>query len=198
MAAISKETICNRALSLIKAEARISNLTTDTTTEARLCRQFFDEALDAVLEMHPWNFAEHKAELAQSSTDPLFGYDYKHQLPTDPYCLVVQKVLDDEEDEITEYRISGRYIESDQEDVYIIYTKRVTNLTETSALFRQMLHYYLAAQLAEPLTHSDAIITRMERNMMKLLRKAQKLDAQQGTYDQETDDDYEWITARFQ
>ena len=197
MAAISKETICNRALSLIKANATVSNLTTDTTTEAKLCREHFDESLEAVLEMHQWNFAEVQAECALSVDAPVLGYDYKHQLPTNPYCLVVRYVEDNSESEVLAYKIRGRFIESDSERVFITYTSKVDNLTETSTLFRQCLEFYLATKFAEPIMHSSDVANKMERAFYKMLRKAQKLDSQQGTYKAEEDSDYEWITARY-
>lgn len=196
-AEISKETMCNRALSLIKVDATINNLILDVTPQAKLCRAFFDESLDAVLEMHPWNFAEYEALLTRDPVSPLFGYDYRHYLPVDPYCLVVLEVVDADAEEVLNWRISqNRTLESDTADLMIKYTGRITNYTTSSVLFRECFGFYLASKLAEPLLHSSDVVARMEKGMYKMLRKAQRVDSQQGTYEPETVDDYSWLVAK--
>lgn len=195
--ATTKESISNAALSLLKAENRISNLTQDTSLEARLCNQHFDQSLDAVLEMHPWNFSIERATLAKSADTPVYQYDYKYQLPTNPYCLKVLEVVDSDEYEVVDWNILGRYVETDIDGISIKYIKRVSNLTEASSTFIEALTYYLAAKLAEPLLHSSDVVARMERGFRIFFMRAKKSDSQQGIPKGESDSDYAWLEARY-
>jgi len=59
--------IANLALSLISAK-EMTNLDTDATQQARVCRKWFDAARDEALASHPWNFAAKRARLTLTWT----------------------------------------------------------------------------------------------------------------------------------
>jgi len=190
---ISKTAICNKALYFLKSDYRITSLDEDSL-EARLCNAFFDDALDILTEQHAWNFAVERAVLAQSATAPVFGFTYKFQLPTDPYCLKILMVLDGSDYPIAYWKQAGRFIETDMDAVRLTYLKRISNLSELSPLFREALAYYLAVQISEPLTRSTELTTNMEKLYGYALKKAKKSDSQQGTYLPEQD--FSWNEAR--
>ena len=79
--------ICSNALRRL-GDDPITSLT-DDSERARLCNAFYEDARDACLRSHPWNFAITRASLTQLSDSPVYGYDYQFALPTDPYCLRV-------------------------------------------------------------------------------------------------------------
>jgi hypothetical protein len=60
--------IANLALSLIAAK-ELTDLDTDATQQARVCRKWFDAARDECLASHPWNFATKRARLTLTWTD---------------------------------------------------------------------------------------------------------------------------------
>lgn len=59
--------IANLALSLIAAK-EMSDLDSDATQQARVCRKWFDPARDEALASHPWNFATKRARLTLTWT----------------------------------------------------------------------------------------------------------------------------------
>ena len=195
MASISDVSISNRALSHLKANNRITSLN-EESLEARLCKLYFDEALDALLEKHPWNFAMARQELSLSADTPVYGYDYKFQLPTDPYCIKVMEVVDSGEAEITDWTIEGRYLLCDSTTCYIKYVKRVEQYNELSVGFRDALEYRLASKVAESLTGSTSIKKDMYVEYRLALKKAMTADSKQGSPTKEKDDDFSWIVGR--
>ena len=193
----TKTQVCNRALYLIKAESALTDFDTDQTEAARICRSIFDDSVDYVLEQHPWNHAMVRVQLSQDSTAPVYYYDYRFQLPSSPYCLKVQEVVDSEGFEVDEYEIIGRFIETNSDDIYIKYISRVSDLTKWSAGFREALAYYLASQLAGPLLRSSEVRDENIKAFRYVLDHAETADSQQGTPRKETDNDYSWISRRF-
>lgn len=193
---VSKVSICNRALTLIKANNTITAIDEDST-EAKLCNTLFDEALDSLLESNQWNFATYRLECAQIATDPLFDYEYAFQLPTDPYCLKVLKVVNGDVYEITDYEIEERTIVTNEDSVFVKYIGQVTDYTKLSALFRTALAYYLAAELAEPLTGSTQLSNQMAAKFNYYYKKAKASDGKQGKQHKERDIKFTYDTARF-
>jgi hypothetical protein len=192
----TREAICNRALSLLKANTVINNLTNDVSYEANLCKKNVDEAMDFLLGMHRWSFATYRTNLATANESIAYEYDYAFQLPTDPYCLDVMEVVDVEGLPIDDWKVEGRYILCNEEDIYIKYIGRVVEVANCSMLFRNAWVFYLAMLLAEPLLHSDQVAAKMERQFVRAIKKAIRLDAKQGSVKEEDRTDYSWASAR--
>ena len=145
--------------SLIKLGKSTINNIDDKTEEARACKEVFPQALDTLLQQHPWNFAKCRTSLAQTintlavlSEAPEFEYLYKYQLPTDPYCLQVLEV-----DSNYEYKIEGRLLFTDDDSVKLKYIKRVEDYNELSPMFVEALAFYIASQLAIPLVDKVSV-----------------------------------------
>jgi hypothetical protein len=179
--------MCNAALIRIGAN-EITSLTEDSE-EARKCNARFQDTLDALLESHPWNFSIARATLAASATAPNHEWDYQYLLPQRPYCLRVVRLYSD-----YEYKIEGRYLLCNQEDVSIKYVKRVTDMNELSPMFRECFALYLGAELAYPLAGSNALRQELLGEFGVLIRQARSKDAQE-----ETPDNFKngsWFTSR--
>jgi hypothetical protein len=184
----SKVSISNDALIRVGADTIIS--LTEDTEQARVCNQVFDDAYDALLQSHNWNFAVERAQISQSATDPLFGYDHKYLLPTNPYCLKVLKIDTD-----FEYRIEGRYLFTDAAPVYIEYIARVADFNRLSPLFRQALSIYIASQIAYTLTGSTSLKATLVQEFTQMYKLARFEDAKEGT--PEKFQDGTWKTCRY-
>jgi hypothetical protein len=184
----SKVSISNDALIRVGADTIIS--LTEDTEQARVCNQVFDDAYDALLQSHNWNFAVERAQISQSATDPLFGYDHKYLLPTNPYCLKVLKIDTD-----FEYRIEGRYLFTDAAPVYIEYIARVADFNRLSPLFRQALSIYIASQIAYTLTGSTSLKASLVQEFTQMYKLARFEDAKEGT--PEKFQDGTWKTCRY-
>jgi hypothetical protein len=183
----SKVSIVNSALIRIGSDI-ISSLTEDSEG-ARLANNIFNESLDYLLQLHPWGFAQVETALALSATPPIYSYTYAYQLPTLPYCLQVTEVEDN-----IEYEIKGRYLYTDESPVNISYTKRVTDMNELSAAFIQAFSFYLASQLALPLTHDKGMADTMEMKYQFAFQKAKTRESQETRYRKMPE--VTWITIR--
>jgi hypothetical protein len=173
----SKVSISNDALIRIGADTIISM--TEDCEQARVCNQVFDDAYDALLQAHNWNFATERAILSQQATGPLFGYSYKYLLPTNPYCLKVLELDGDDE-----YKVEGRYLLTDADSVSISYISRVSDLNKLSPLFRQTLSLYIASQVCYTLTGSATLKGSLTAEWKEIYRVARFEDAKEGTPEQ--------------
>lgn len=187
-------TICNLALAHL-GTATISALT-DASKEARACKLHYEEARDAVLREHPWNFATRRVYLALLSVAPV-GYDFAYAYPTD--CLFAREIW--QETELlapTPFEVvsgtSGRMVVTDEADAVLEYTARVTDSAQFDPLFVQALSYRLAAEIAMPITRSVTVAQAMLNLYRNSVAMATTIDGREGKTDPEHPNSY--IQAR--
>jgi hypothetical protein len=158
----------------------------DGITRANVVDAFYPIARDAVLEEHPWNFAEKRVALAQIAGDtPAFEFSYFYQLPAD--CIRVRYI--DETDPEYPHKVEGDRLLCDLSAVNLLYTRRVTDPNRFSPLFVEALMYKLASMIAMPLLKNSKLALEMAELYTLALGKAKGSDALQGTADVFTQDD---------
>src|SRR5262245_61149173 len=85
--------ICNEAIGEcgggVFGAPRIQSFS-DGTSLSALCNEFYPASRDAVLELHPFNFATAFARLVRSADTPPMRWAYQFLLPTDPWCIKVR------------------------------------------------------------------------------------------------------------
>tara|TARA_R100001594_G_scaffold2889_2_gene11195 strand:+ start:303 stop:869 length:567 start_codon:yes stop_codon:yes gene_type:complete len=182
----TETSICNSALIKIGAD-RINSLT-ETNKRAQLCNEQYSKVRDEVLRSHPWNFAITRAEFAQLSTTPAFGYTYHFSIPSD--CLRILNLSD----ETIEWKQEGNKLLTDSATVKARYIKRVTAPAEFDSFFIEALALRLAADLSYSLVQSTTLSSLMTQQYEKHLAFARSYDAQEGTPPELTDDSF--IEAR--
>lgn len=189
----SQVEICNRALGFLGQESAITSMTQDSKA-ARLCNRMYQLSVDAALSAHPWNCATVRSPtLAQSSTSPTFGYDYRYALPTNPYCLRVL-FMKDENDTEKSYKIEGRFLLCNYASVYIRYIKRITDPNEFSPWVVDVVARRIAWDIAYGLTGSSGVRDDAKVNYEMEKTEAQTIDSQEGTPEQQ---DYStWLASR--
>lgn len=168
--ASSKTDICSAALSLL-GDDPIADIT-DGTSRANLCKTLYDMARDAVLRLHPWNFAIKRAQLAPEVEKPLSGYANKFVMPSELLRLLSI-------DGVTDFKVEGRRILSDESSINIRYVYSNENIAEYDALFVMALAAQLAALLAYPITKSNTTKEEMENIFKGYLQSAKAVDAQE-------------------
>ena len=174
--------ICSNALRRL-GDDPITSLT-DDSERARLCNAFYEDARDACLRSHPWNFAITRASLTQLSDSPVYGYDYQYALPTDPYCLrVLAMEYEDYIFKVENFSTQGRVLLTDEETAKIIYIARITDTTLFDSLFVDTLITKLASDLAYPVTNSLKVQEQMYRLFQLKLSEARSIDGQEGFID---------------
>jgi hypothetical protein len=174
--------ICSNALRRL-GDDPITSLT-DDTERARLCNSFYADARDAVLRLHPWNFAITRASLAQLTDTPSHGFAYQYSLPTSPYCLrVLGMEYEDYIFKIENYSTQGRVLLTDESSAKILYVARITDTTQFDALFVDVLTAKLAVDLTYPITNSSALQDKMQKLYELKLSDARSIDGQEGFID---------------
>jgi hypothetical protein len=156
--------ICNLALSNI-AKDNIQDLD-EASTEAKLCKQFYEHSRDTLLQAFPWRFARKTSSLAAltNTKDKRWAYAYKR--PTD--CLKVRRVTDEGQGDYLEYGdgavaggyaydIEGTTLFCDLSPAFLDYTSRVDDVTKFPPLFVEALAWHLAVRLAMPITRDPKI-----------------------------------------
>ena len=170
----SKVGMANAALTKIGGNAILS--LTEETEEARQCNTRFDDIMDLVLQSHPWNFAQHRATLVPLTDSPDHEWDYQFLLPTNPYCLRVNEVYNN-----PNYKVEGRKLLCNDSSVSITYTKRIVDVNDLSAMFRECFALYLASELAYPIAGSSSKGESLLVQFNALIRPTRSIDGQEGT-----------------
>jgi hypothetical protein len=176
----SEVDICNLALGHLGDNATVASLDPpEGSAQAEHCARFYPIARDSLLELHDWNFATRRAQLA-ALTNNWPQWDYAYAKPSD--CLRVLAVIPPNvaDDYTTVVGITANglpmtggttvpqpyavelnddlaeVILTDQEDAVLRYTVRTTDTTKFSPLFVVTLSHHLASMLAGPILKGDA------------------------------------------
>lgn len=139
----SKVELCN--IALLKLGKSTITALSDNTEEGRRCSLLFDEMRNEVLMEGAWSFAIKRAELGLLSETPEYGFDYKHQLPTD--CLRVIEINEDVPGTY-DYRIEGREILSDLNSIKIRYLSDEEDTATWDPAFKRAFILRMAAEMS--------------------------------------------------
>lgn len=182
----SKVQICNMALSRLGAST-ITSLT-DATTEAKLCNTLFDDLADRVMVQGSWATVIARAELANTTVTPKFGYSNEFQLPVDPFCLKVLNVNDSTPGE-SSYRIEGDKLLTDSSSVKIRYISRLTDPQGYGTLLTEAIEVLLGSYLALPISGDARMAANMRQEYVDLINHNLAIDGQQGSKERVVADD---------
>lgn len=162
--------ICNVALTRIDRK-RITDLS-DGSTSANDCDAIFVPTRDELLRGHDWNFARARQKLARLSTAPTYEFDHAYQLPTD---WIATRAVHDNEDGVGTpvYRIEEQTVLASADDIYLTYTKQVTDASAMPADFRSLFSYRLAEQLAK----TSTVREEMGQDVQRYDKRAKSADA---------------------
>ena len=155
----STTSMANIALSYI-GDNRISNLDEDTSEAAVTCRLHFDETVEQVLSdpLVDFNCARARVSIAQSVPAPAGGWLYQYELPPD--YLRLRKYTDDETDLVNyfyltpadtasyPFTIEGNFLLSNKDDCYILYQKKITDVSLFPPLLAKAMCVLLASAIA--------------------------------------------------
>ena len=181
----SNTDVCNIALRKLR-EQPITSLTQDNEP-ARLCSQFYDDAVDYLLARHPHNFAMTRQQLSQNAAAPAFEWDYAYTLPTDPYCVRAYKLYHNgtwQDDWIVEGR---DLLTAHDNTVYLLYVARVTDVVSYPPTFVNALSSFLAHQLAFPLNRDKGYVDQLMRQFERDWREHKNVDGGEGWHDEPDD-----------
>lgn len=110
--------IANLALAHIGQKPLASTTVEGTqTSKQSVCEQFYPEARNDVLADYDWNCAATRVEIAADAEAPVFGFSYRHALPSD--CLAVREVVGLDREQ---WSVESGYILSDTTPLQVRYT----------------------------------------------------------------------------
>ena len=141
--------ICNIALSRL-GQAAINDIG-EHSRDAIACRAHFESVRDSLLRSHAWGFATGRAELSETDSPPVFGWDFSHALPADYLRL---NTFNGRQADLCpeDYEIEGRLILSDSEVARITYVKRITDTNAFDPSFVEAFALKLAEAIAIAVT----------------------------------------------
>jgi len=166
--------ICNGALRRIGAST-ITSLS-QGTKNANWCNDRFAEMRNALLEMHPWNFAVKSVALAQLTATPVVKFDYAYQLPTD-FIRLVSAHDSNEGVGIVDHQLRDDTIEAVSSQLWIVYVSEVTDPNKMTPLFRECLSAFMAVEAATAIAESDTKREQMLYEFERTIRRARSVDA---------------------
>lgn len=182
----SEVDICNLALGHLGDNATVASIRPpEGSAQAEHCARFYPIARDSLLEMHFWNFAMRRINLAPlEATWPEWKYGYA--LPNDVLNVIAVMPPDANDDYASRFFPSdtpqfahnyspviaaGRYtpqpytievladgqhiLYTNQENAMLRYTAYVSDTTVFSPLFTMALSWHLASMLAGPIIKGD-------------------------------------------
>lgn len=174
----SQTGIINDALRAIGG-TRITSIS-DGSANGNIATDLWDDAVDALLRAHTWNFATRRIQLARSATLPVFEYDYAYVLPADWIRTISVHDNDDGFGTITwreEINAGQRALLANEENVYLRYVARVTDTNVWAVDFVSAFTAQLASLMAVPVAKSVSLAEKWEKEAGKRLRRARSTDA---------------------
>ena len=176
-AANSDVDIASRALVLIGANPITSFA--DSSTEALVANNMYEDVARASLCMTRWRFATDQSELNRLSAAPTGRYDAAYQLPSGILMLHAVTVNDSP----IQYSVYSDkvYCDASTTDVLVAdYTYRANEI-DWPSYFTLSVEYQLAAIFASSIARDEKLTKVMEDKASLMMAKARNLDSQQQT-----------------
>ena len=164
--------ICNSALNQLGASS-ITALT-ENSKNARLCNERYETIRDAVFRSHPWNCLIKRVQLAKDTDTPAWGFTSQYTLPAD--CLRVLQIRDYASD----YKIEGRKLLINEDEVFLIYSAQITDVNELDVLLRETISAGIASDISYAITFNLQVTKLMTEKYGLKLSEARHTDASEG------------------
>jgi hypothetical protein len=164
---MNKVSVANFALSSL-GEAPIQSLD-DNNSRARICKARLDDVIRTVLRMHIWNGALQR-QLLTRGTDPVYGFNYTYQLPSD--CIKVVEV-----NPLSRFRVEKQLLLSNETKIYLLYVAEPDDITTLDALLAETIAMKLAVEIAETITSKDNLKNEMMQKFVIALQEARSANS---------------------
>ena len=198
--------ICNLALAHLGDDATIASLNPpEGSAQAEKAARFYPIARNTLLEVHTWNFAAKRGNLALTA-NTLDQWDYAYVAPADmmtPVAVISPTAQNDYATRMSsgdtpggitsnysptivagqytpqQFAVEGTLIYTNQENAMLRYQAAVTDASAFSPLFVITLSWHLASMLAGPVIKGDqgaAEAKRCTQMMSNYLNRAKQSD----------------------
>ena len=175
----SQTRICNQALSKLGAN-QIINIDQDST-EAGLCKTFYDDVLREMLESHTWTFATKRYELPKSAETPPKPFAAKFLIPSDVLRVIeASEQPDFTRGNRTDWQVEDGFILSNSDTMYIRAIYNNTAVNSYTPKFIRAFAVRLASELSLAITESRSMHESLVQEFTMLMGAAVGSDSQQG------------------
>ena len=176
----NETSICNMSLAKMGAKKIPDGQTVEDSAslEAIQCRLHYEQTRDSLLRSYWWRFASARAELA-STTDPDFEWDNAFTLPSD--FLAMKSIFENRfsDENFRSYALEGNLLLTNQDEIFIRYVKKVTDVTEFDSLFVEVLVLQLALKLTSLAGATPKIRESLKDDLKLLMPAVRALDGQE-------------------
>ena len=170
----SEAELCNVALQRLGDARRITSFS-DGSPEAEACRIIYPTIRNRVLRGHTWNFLTRRVLLAEDAEEPISEFENAFILPND--FIRIRQVQTTEDGNFGDrYRLEGRRILTDYDEVWLVYQSLITDVTLYPPDLYDALAYLVAADLAIDINQSRGLSEQLEIKGDRILRKARATD----------------------
>lgn len=175
----SQISICNQAL--VKLGANTITSIDQNTTEAGICKAFYTDVLNTVLEEYPWTFATKRYELPQKAGTPPKPFAAWYLIPSN-VIRIVDASSDPNFDRAnsTDWVVENGDILSNDGSMYIRAIIEVTDTSLYTAGFVRAFIVRLAAEMSTAITRSRELADQLMRDYSIQVQRAISADSQQG------------------
>lgn len=193
---ISQTDIANQALARIGAPP-IMDLLDESSKGATLVRSAYNIVVEEVARAAEWNCLKRRANLAQNTTGPEFGWTYSYPLPAG--CLRVVKLNGLEGHPDDDFEVEGRDLLTDADTAKIEYIFSETDTNKWDALFTNAVVVLLAARIATAFRQDEGVTQGLisEYERVALPRARQRDFGERRKPHRDPGLDSRWINSRF-
>ena len=175
--------ICNLALAKLGDEAKVTGIAPpDMSMQAQYCALFYPQALNVLLDKHPWTFAIATAALTALAVNPNPFWSYAYSVPVDFLGVIDVRdpsYADEQQKPNTQsYALEGGVLYININGAVLVYTSSLaTDPAKFPPLFVEALAVLLASYLAGPVLKGD-VGAAAQQKMMQLFGMALKMAAE--------------------
>ncbi|KKM08249.1 hypothetical protein LCGC14_1725780 [marine sediment metagenome] len=184
--------VCNQALDRVGSK----NFTyaVQTSVEALKCITIYTQTRDALLRSFEWSFASARKTLSPEVNDPEFEWDYRFKLPDDFLRYKSDYGLSDSYAVDARFTIEGKYYLTNNDEVDLLYIKKVENPDDFDPLFTEVLILTLAKKLIPALagTKNPGLVESVDKDLADALSHARVVCRQESNVSGRSD----WRQAR--
>lgn len=187
----SRVDIVNYALVLLgESPLTSAQLQSGSSDKALTMSSLYVIAKNATLEAHEWSFAIKRFEPAKNTTEPVWGWAYAYDLPSDILRLLrvdrdttggLAVQGDDMRRDQVAHELEGRKILCNQDPIYCTGIRAVEDEGIFSPMFSEAFAAKLAWHASIPITESNAKKDRMAALFIDALNRAKSRDGMQSS-----------------
>jgi hypothetical protein len=177
---VSEVELARRALSLLRTDKYISDLS-ENSTEAKEAKRWYHPTRRQVLSLLDWNFARAEEELNPSSSAPPRDWLYRYDSPPD--MLVARRIKNplgrnaDNPEYVFRLKNGRRTLLTDVPEAVLIYTVDLTDTGLFTEIFNNAFVTMYAHNMAYAFSAKENLVQRLFEQARYFIVQAQGVDA---------------------